>query len=222
MDGLIYGEDPRQGYVEADAFYHPEMRFVFSIPAGWNVQNTPRQVVVASKDEKAGMILTAEETDLSPDLYLGRRIEALENVRIQEVSRTNRMINGLRAARGTYLVSEEAGEGQAPPVTAVDFDCIAKNGMIYTFTSMAAKADYPSFRNTFDRTVRSFANLSDPKRLAVQPKKLAVRRAGTAQTLKEFLAGQGVPSDKWPTIAFLNALALEDKIEKGRLIKIMK
>lgn len=222
MDGLIYGEDPRQGYVEADAFYHPDMRFAFSLPAGWNVQNTPRQVVVASKDEKAGIILTAEKTDLSPDLYLGRRIQALENVRIQEVSRTNRMINGLRAARGTYLVSEEAGEGQAPPVTAVDFDCIAKNGMIYTFTSMAAKADYPSFRNAFDRTVRSFADLSDPKRLAVQPKKLAVRRAGAAQTLKEFLAGQGVPSDKWPTIAFLNALALEDKVEKGRLIKIMK
>jgi len=220
LDGLTYGDDPRQGYVEANAFYHPAMKFAFSIPAGWAVQNTPKQVVVATKDEKAGMILTAEKSDLAPAAYLQKRIASLQDVQIQEISKTTRMINGLNSARGTYLVSEQAAEGQAASVTAVDFDCIAKGGLIYTFMSMAAKADYASYRGAFDRTVQSFANLSDPKRLAVQPKKLFIRRPASNQTLKEFLAGQGVPSDRWPTVAFLNSLALEDRVEKGRLIKI--
>ncbi|MCX6566127.1 MAG: M48 family metalloprotease [Candidatus Aminicenantes bacterium] len=221
MDGLTYGENPRQGYVEANAFYHPEMKFAFAIPTGWVVQNTPRQVTVASKDEKAGMILTAEKTDLTPAAYLQKRIASLQDVQIQEISKRTRMINGLNAACGVYLASEQAQEGQTPQVTAIDLDCIAKDGMIYTFMSLAAKAEYSTYKNSFERTVQSFMNLTDPKRLAAQPKKISIRRPAAAQTLKGFLTGLNVPSDKWPTIAFLNALTLEARVERGQLIKIM-
>jgi predicted Zn-dependent protease len=220
MDGLTYGEDPRQGYVEANAFYHPGMKFAFGFPAGWVVQNTPRQVVVATKDEKAGMILTAEKTDLPPAAYLQQKIASIKDVQIQEVSKRNRSINGLNAASGVYLISQQAPQGQTPEVTAVDLDCIAKDGMIYTFMSMSAKADYSTYQNSFDRTVQSFSNLTDPKRLAVRPRKLSIRKPAAAQTLKQFLTSQGVPADKWPTVSFLNSIALDGRVEKGQLIKI--
>ncbi|MCA1759346.1 MAG: M48 family metalloprotease, partial [Bacteroidales bacterium] len=29
IDGMVYGEDPRQGYVDSNVFYHPEMKFRF-------------------------------------------------------------------------------------------------------------------------------------------------------------------------------------------------
>ena len=32
IDGLIYGEDPRQGYVENSYFYHPELKVSISCP----------------------------------------------------------------------------------------------------------------------------------------------------------------------------------------------
>ncbi len=41
IDGIIYGEDPRQGYVEGNVFYHPELKFKFSIPTAWKLENTP-------------------------------------------------------------------------------------------------------------------------------------------------------------------------------------
>ena len=34
IDGLVFGEDPRQGYVEGNIFYHPELKFKFSVPSG--------------------------------------------------------------------------------------------------------------------------------------------------------------------------------------------
>ncbi|MBK8848559.1 MAG: hypothetical protein IPN73_00165 [Saprospiraceae bacterium] len=39
IDGLIYGEDPRQGYMENQNFYHPEMKFTFTyVPIGrWSI-----------------------------------------------------------------------------------------------------------------------------------------------------------------------------------------
>jgi len=41
VDGIVYGEDPRQGYVEGTTFYHPELKFQFTYPDGgefWNCQ----------------------------------------------------------------------------------------------------------------------------------------------------------------------------------------
>ncbi|HET9277840.1 MAG TPA: M48 family metalloprotease, partial [Flavitalea sp.] len=58
IEGLIYGEDPKQGYLENNVFYHPVLKFQFAVPAGWSFQNSPTQVQLAPKDGKAFMILT--------------------------------------------------------------------------------------------------------------------------------------------------------------------
>ncbi|MBA3675579.1 MAG: M48 family metalloprotease, partial [Chitinophagaceae bacterium] len=47
IEGLIYGEDPKQGFLENSVFYHPVLRFQFPIPQGWNYQNTPQRVQLA-------------------------------------------------------------------------------------------------------------------------------------------------------------------------------
>ena len=59
IDGIVYGDDPRQGYVEGNTFYHPEMKFKFSIPVGWALENSPVQVRMVPKDRES-----------SHDLYL--------------------------------------------------------------------------------------------------------------------------------------------------------
>ena len=44
VDGIVYGQDPRQGFVENNMFYHPELRFKYPVPAGWQLENSPMQV----------------------------------------------------------------------------------------------------------------------------------------------------------------------------------
>ena len=39
INGLVYGENPRQGYVENNVFYHPELKFQFPVLAGWKLIN---------------------------------------------------------------------------------------------------------------------------------------------------------------------------------------
>ncbi|MEL6926758.1 MAG: M48 family metalloprotease, partial [Bacteroidota bacterium] len=58
IDGLIYGEDPRQGYVEDDRFYHPELKFTFPIPRGWKTANSPSAFQMGEPNGKAMMVLT--------------------------------------------------------------------------------------------------------------------------------------------------------------------
>ncbi|MER3464472.1 MAG: peptidase M48, partial [Chitinophagaceae bacterium] len=53
VEGLIYGEDPREGFLENGVFYHPGLKFQFPIPSDWKYQNTPQQVQAAPQDGKA-------------------------------------------------------------------------------------------------------------------------------------------------------------------------
>src|SRR5690606_34997905 len=58
IDGMIYGEDPKQGYTMDNTFYHPELRFKFSYPLGWELTNAPTQVTVQPSDGRALMLFT--------------------------------------------------------------------------------------------------------------------------------------------------------------------
>ena len=40
--GMTYGEDPRQGYIEGNTFYHPGLRFKLELPAGVAGAEHPR------------------------------------------------------------------------------------------------------------------------------------------------------------------------------------
>ena len=44
LDSLVYGENPREGFVEKDRFVHPDLRFQIDIPPGWKVENTKSSV----------------------------------------------------------------------------------------------------------------------------------------------------------------------------------
>ena len=61
IDGLVYGEDPRQGFVEGNTFYHPGLRFQFPVPEGWTLSNLPTQVQIAPDAKDAIIMLTIEE-----------------------------------------------------------------------------------------------------------------------------------------------------------------
>src|SRR5688500_17864825 len=58
IEGLVYGEDPQQGYVENNAFYHPVLKLQFPIPQNWIYANSPTAFQMAPKDGKAMMMLT--------------------------------------------------------------------------------------------------------------------------------------------------------------------
>jgi predicted Zn-dependent protease len=72
IDGLVYGDDPRQGYVEDGTFYHPGMSFQFPVPAQWKVNNTPSQVQMMS-DKKDGAIIFSLATAQSPQEAIRRK-----------------------------------------------------------------------------------------------------------------------------------------------------
>jgi predicted Zn-dependent protease len=48
IDGLAYGENPRNGFFRDGTFIHPDLRFRLDFPARWQAQNLPQAVVAVS------------------------------------------------------------------------------------------------------------------------------------------------------------------------------
>jgi len=105
IDGLVYGDDPRQGYVEGGRFYHPDMGFSFAIPNGWKVVNTPTQVMLSSADEKAALVLQAEETTEDLSAYTRKKAGQIQGS--QFVAEDYLSVPGLASVHQIYRVDQQ-------------------------------------------------------------------------------------------------------------------
>jgi predicted Zn-dependent protease len=58
IDGLVYGENPRNGYFQGDLFLHPDLRFQLGFPQQWQHQNMTEMVMGVSPRQDAAIQLT--------------------------------------------------------------------------------------------------------------------------------------------------------------------
>src|SRR2546430_5622510 len=61
LDGLVFGNNPREGYFKDSHFFHPELRFRVTFPEGWTTSNGRAAVVAVSPEKDAAVELRSEE-----------------------------------------------------------------------------------------------------------------------------------------------------------------
>ena len=215
IDGLVFGADPRQGYVEGGRFLHPELRLQFPIPAGWQVENSRAQVVLSPPEGEQAVVFTLAR-EASP-AAAAEAFAAGEGIRVLE--RADVSVNGLSGVR---LVSEAQGEGGALHVLST---FVALGGRVYVFHGLTAPARLAAAREALLAPVEGFGPLTDPQALAVQPVRLRVVKAPAAGPFQQVVAGWPVPARagiQGPEgLAVLNGVALDTPIEAGQLLKVL-
>jgi predicted Zn-dependent protease len=211
IDGLVFGEDPRQGYVADDVFYHPELRFQFPVPAGWKLNNTPTQVQVMSKKQD-GIILFSVERGASPEA-VARQFIAKSKARVIRFDRI--AVNGLPAHR---VISHMTTQQGAIRVMSYFID---KDGRIYVFHGFTSQPLFQGYASVFANTMGGFKPLTAPNRINVKPERVRIRSIGRSTTLKEALTTLGVPEKRLEEMALLNGRRLTDTIPANTLLKVV-
>jgi predicted Zn-dependent protease len=93
VDGMVYGEDPRQGYVVNNQFYHPELKFQFPTPQGWQFVNSPTQIQMIAPDQKGMMLMT-----VSGEKTLDEAANAVvQQYKLRVLDQRTMQVNGLPA-----------------------------------------------------------------------------------------------------------------------------
>lgn len=208
INGLVFGEDPRQGFFENNVFYHPVLKFEFPVPAQWQTVNTPQQVQIAPENGKAVIIFSlATEKTLTE---AAAAIAKMDSVKILESKKTK--VNGLSAS--TILAD------QGTNIRFLTY-LIEYGGNIYKFHGVSTKQDYSSYANVFINSMKNFKKLTDQAKLNVKPDRVRVKTVKSNGTVEQALKSYNVKGEMLETTALLNSMNLTDNVKKGSLIKVI-
>lgn len=215
IEGLIYGEDPRQGYLENSVFYHPELKFQFPVPQGWKYQNTPQQVQLAPNDGKALLMLT-----LAPGKSLQEAANAvLQQNNLQLLDSKQLNVNGLPAVG--MVATPTAQQGQQPQDIRILSYLIQYGNAIYHFLGVSSTADFNQFTSYFTNTMEGFRQLTDQKKLDKKPERIHIKTINSNSTFEQALRNLSVTDKRFEELAILNGMKLSDKVTAGMKIKIL-
>jgi predicted Zn-dependent protease len=216
IDGIIYGEDPRQGYVENNIFFHPVLKFLFPVPQSWRLLNSPQMVQMGPEDGKALVLFTLSS---QKTLDLAAQ-EAIKQYKLNVVETGNRKVNGNNAlAMISVINSEDPNQESIRVLTYM----IEFGGNIYHFMGLARNTDFNTYFKTLQYAMEGFQMLSDPSKINVFPDRVKIMSVPSTASLQSTLQRMGVYDQKTQEqIAILNNMMVNDEVKSGVLIKIIE
>lgn len=208
LDSMIFGDVPTEGFVRDRSFFHPQLRFTFSVPAGYVIENRPEAVIAKAENQDS---VHFDGVQVPGNLSLAEYIQTGWLRGLDPQSIMTFTVNGAPAASAT-----------------AEF-----NG--WTFRLILIRAETSTYRmlfatlnpNTqFDRavssTVASFRTLTPQDVRSLAPLRLSIVRTRPGDTSLTLSRGmQGLVANPEQAFKALNGLSLSEQPQPGTLVKVV-
>lgn len=194
VDGVIYGENPRQGFFRGSEFLHPDLRFRMSFPSGWKTQNATQSVTAISPNQDAIVQLTLAQG--SPQ-QAAQRFFSQQGLQVGQTGNTT--INGNPAFTGYFQAQTERG------TVAGLASFLGYSGNTYQILSYTAANRLNAYDATFRGVVGSFGTLTDASALNVRPNRIDIVTLPAAMSLTQFNA-------RYPSVIPINQLVIINQV----------
>ena len=218
IDGIVYGEDPRQGYVDDNKFFHPELKFEFPIPANWKHMNSPQQFQMAPESGKAVIIFKFAEGQNLDDA--ANKFLSEEGIQVEVNKKTK--LNELNVIQTKAIQPVVDDYGQPTKDTLVfQSNFIEYNNAIYQFMGVTTLKDISIYQSDFDNSLNNFKELKEPNRINVKPDRIEIKEVTQTATLKDVMGYYKMPTERYEELSLINGMELTETVQKGTLIKII-
>jgi predicted Zn-dependent protease len=211
LDGMLFGDDPSEGIVINRRFVHPGMRFEFTAPEGFRLQNTPDKVVASDRGGAAAVFDIAKASSTRDmGAYLQREWARKATLRGIE----NVTVNGLRGATAATAGQTRGG--------TVDIRLVAlerNSTSVFRLMFISPRNRTAALDEQFRRMTWSFRRISAAQARAIKPLHIRIRPAKAGDRLSRLAASlpYGPLNEEWFRV--LNDLAPGAPLPRGRLIK---
>ena len=208
LEGMTFGEDPREGFFRADAFYHPVLGFQLQVPAGYQTRNTKQAVLAASPQGDAAFQLTLAEGSSAEQASRA----FVTRAQLPAAAFRRSTINGLPAVAGTF--ETVSGETQVAGVAAF----VEHRARVYQLVGYTRAEAWGLYARPLTSAVGSFAPLRERSVLEAQPRRIELVRVEREMSVAEFQRRHPstVPDS---TVALVNQLRPGETLKAGRLAK---
>jgi predicted Zn-dependent protease len=213
IDGLLYGDNPREGVIRGRRFLHPDLRFAFEVPDGFHLLNSPTKVVARGPEGAAVVFDQAPKTaGVSMSDYLVR--DWAKGATLRDVETLT--VNGLAAATGQTQARVRQG--------TLDIRLVAMQGdegSVYRFLFATPSKLTGALSEELKRTTYSFRRLSPGEAAAIEPRRLRLYRVRPGDTPGGISRGMAVEGYRLQRFLVLNGLNENSPIRPGQILKIV-
>jgi len=213
LDGLVFGQDPREGFFEDSLFLHPEMAFRLDFPRGWKTHNARDLVVGVSPKQDAAIVLGLAEGE--DPLQAAEEFVWSEGVR-GERPKTGR-VNGLQAAWTRFEVAT-GGNSEDLAGRAL---FVLHGDRVFRIVGYASRSRWSSYASMVEASMQTFSRETDSRILNLQPARVRLVEVESAMTLSELYRRHG-SSVSLEKTALLNDLRPDTRLAPGDLVKLVE
>jgi len=208
IDGLVYGDDPSEGFVRGRRFLHPKLGFTFKAPEHFTLDNTA-QAVIGVRDG-GGQAMRFDVVRVPSDQSLGGYLSSGWMQNVDKASIKDVTINGFPAASATAH-----NDPWQFKIYVLRFGTD-----VYRFIFATKRKTTESERNARD-TVKSFRRLTLREIRNARPlrlKVITVQPGDTVESLSHRMVGVDHPAQLFRV---LNGLGPHAEVKVRERVKVV-
>jgi predicted Zn-dependent protease len=217
VDGMIFGDDPSQGLIRGQVYWHPGLLLTFTAPDGFSLNNSESGLMMKGPSGAAaifsGKKIRANTTTQDYMEKTWHKIDARDQLQdIQAIT-----INGMEALTGWT----EASTAKLGRVTARLVAIRYSPTQAFYFFMMAPGGQMAALQPGFERMTYGFRKLKAAEAGKIKPyriKVVTVKKRDTPQTMAQRMA---MPDYQLERFLVLNGLGKEAELEPGSRVKII-
>jgi predicted Zn-dependent protease len=202
IDGLVYGENPREGYFKDARFVHPDLEMELTFPAGWRGINQKTVVAAISPREDGVMTMEIVPDGGTPEAEL-REFLSQEGVTAGAARREGS--GGVEMARADFDATTEQG------ILSGEVAFVRYDGNLYRLLGYGPQAAWRTHASAIASAISSFEPLTDRAILAVQPWTLDIVQLPGATSLQSYQSRNASPAP-------MEELARLNRVEPGEVL----
>jgi predicted Zn-dependent protease len=208
IDGIVFGEDPSEGFVRGRRFLHPKLGFTFTAPDGFTLDNTAQAVLGVKHG--GGMALRLDVVRVPAEQTLAAYLTSgwIENIDPATVDDV--VINGFPGA-----TAAAKGDQWDFRLYAVRF-----GSDVYRFI-FATKHRTPETDRIFRESIGTFRRMSLAEIEQAKPLHLMVVTVAPGDTVEKLASRMAVTDRAVERFRVLNGLEAGDKVKPGSEVKIV-
>ncbi|MEO9468808.1 M48 family metalloprotease [Parasphingorhabdus sp.] len=212
LDGVLYGDDPKQGVIEGNSFLHPDLKLRFDVPNGFKMQNSARAVAINGSGGQGQFTTGSYNGNMTT--YIASAFKGLagegNSISYGEIQRTT--VNGIPTAYAIGTVNNKNGRID---VTVFAYEFSKSSAFHFATLTPSGRA------GVFSPMYQSMKRLSTSAAAAIKPRKIdvvTIRSGDTVSSLSRRMAYSDFQQERF---LVLNRLRSNSSLRVGEKVKIV-
>ncbi|MCR5875531.1 M48 family metalloprotease [Phenylobacterium sp. J426] len=212
IDGLVFGDDPRQGFVEGRRFIHPDLGIAFEAPPGFTLTNGSSAVKIEGQGGQQALFSTAPLRGGLEAYAEDALRRAVGQTQVQTGRPERTRINGLEA-----VILPARAQSQRGWLDLTVAAYATGPDTAYHFVTLGPA----NSGRTFEPLIGSFRRLSREEARTARPRVIQVVQVRPGETVQSLSGRMAVEAAPEAHFRLLNGLRDGDELRPGQRVKIV-